>query len=119
MRRLMSRAAVIAALVLTVTVLVAFQNPPAEEETAWVCPMHPDYTMETAGQCPRCGMALVRTAPFDVRDYELDFRTVPVAVKPGQKTTLYFTFRRPGTGEVVKKFEVVHERQFHLFVISQ
>ena len=119
MRTLTIPAAVIAVLLVAVTVSIAFQNPPAEEETAWVCPMHPDYTMEAPGQCPRCGMALVHTAPFDVRDYELDFRTVPAAVKPGQKTTLYFTFRRPGTGEVVKKFEVVHERQFHLFVISQ
>jgi hypothetical protein len=119
MRRLTIPAAVIAALLVAVTVSIAFQSPPPEEETAWVCPMHPDYTMEAPGQCPRCGMALVHTAPFDVRDYELDFRTVPVAVKPGQKTTLYFTFRRPGTGEVVQKFEVVHERQFHLFVISQ
>src|SRR5579871_6708308 len=108
----------IVVLLVAVTVSIAFQNPAPEEETAWVCPMHPDYTMEAPRQCPRCGMALVHTAPFDVRDYDLDFRTMPVAVKPGQKTTLYFTFRRPGTGEVVKKFEVVHERQFHLFVIS-
>src|SRR5215472_3789774 len=119
MRRLTIPAAVIAAFLLALTVSIAFQSPKPEEETAWVCPMHPDYTMDAPGQCPRCGMALVHTAPFDVRDYELDFRTMPVAVKAGQKTTLYFTFRRPGTGEVVKKFEVVHERQFHLFVISQ
>ena len=92
---------------------------PPEEETAWVCPMHGDYTMDVAGKCPRCGMDLVHAAPFDVRDYDLDFHTVPTAVKPGQKTTLFFQFRHPGTGEVVKKFEVVHEKQFHLFVISQ
>jgi hypothetical protein len=64
-------------------------------------------------------MDLVHAAPFDVRDYDLEFQTVPQAVKPGRKTTLFFRFRHPGTGEVVKKFEVVHERQFHLFVISQ
>ena len=92
---------------------------PPEEETAWVCPMHGDYTMDVAGKCPRCGMDLVHAAPFDVRDYELDFHTVPAAVKPGQKATLYFKFRHPGTGEAVRKFEVVHEKQFHLFVIGQ
>jgi hypothetical protein len=81
--------------------------------------MHGDYTMDVAGKCPRCGMDLVHAAPFDVRDYQLDFHTVPAAVKPGQKITMFFTFRHPGTGEVVKKFEVVHEKQFHLFVISQ
>src|SRR5690349_8132341 len=112
-------ATLIAAVFLAGTGSRAFQTPAAEEETAWVCPMHPDYTMEVAGKCPRCGMALVHAAPFDVRDYELDFHTVPAAVKPGRKTTLFFAFRHPGTGEVAKKFEVVHEKQFHLFVISQ
>jgi len=81
--------------------------------------MHGDYTMEIAGKCPRCGMDLVRAAPFDVRDYQLDFRTVPALVKPGQKTTLRFRILHPGTGEQIRKFEVVHERQYHLFVISQ
>ena len=95
------------------------QSPAPDEETAWVCPMHPDYTMDVAGKCPRCGMALVHAAPFDVRDYQLDFRTVPALVKPGQKTTMRFRMFHPGTGEQVKKFEVVHEKQFHLFVISQ
>ena len=47
---------------------------PTHDETAFVCPMHPDYTLDIAGKCPRCGMALVRAAPFDVRDYRLDFR---------------------------------------------
>jgi len=96
-----------------------FQGSAPEEETAWVCPMHPDYTMDVTGKCPRCGMDLVRAAPFDVRDYRLDFRTVPSLVKPGQKTTMYFKIVHPGSGETVKKFEVVHEKQYHLFVISQ
>jgi Heavy metal binding domain len=86
---------------------------------AFVCPMHPDYTNDVEGSCPRCGMALVKGAPFDVRDYQIDFRTVPAVVKPGQKAELRFRMLRPGTGELVKTFEVVHEKQFHLFVISQ
>src|SRR5206468_11583719 len=89
------------------------------DTTAWVCPMHSDYTSDAQGACPRCGMALVHAAPFDVRDYDLDFRTIPSVVRPGQKATLLFRIEKPGTREVVRKFEVVHERQFHLFVISQ
>jgi rRNA maturation protein Nop10 len=89
------------------------------EDTAWVCPMHPDYTAEIEAKCPRCGMALVRAAPFDVRDYQLDFRTEPSVVRAGQKTTMRFRIFHPGTGEPIKKFEVVHEKQYHLFVISQ
>src|SRR2546421_10955396 len=99
--------------------LALIQAPAAEEDTAWVCPMHPDYTMDVAGKCPRCGMELVRAAPFDVRDYQLELRTVPAIVKPGQKTKLLFRISHPGSGETIKKFEVVHERQYHLFVISQ
>jgi len=40
-------------------------------------------------------------------------------VRPGQKTTLRFRIFHPGTGEPIKKFEVVHEKPYHLFVISQ
>ena len=74
-----------------VALLVAIVTSPAivgtqdEDTTAWVCPMHSDYTSEVQGACPRCGMALVHAAPFDVRDYGLDFRTVPAVVRPGQK----------------------------------
>jgi hypothetical protein len=64
-------------------------------------------------------MDLVRAAPFDVRDYRLELRTVPAVVKPGQSTKLLFRIFHPGNGEAIKKFEVVHERQYHLFVISQ
>src|SRR5215468_11113861 len=124
-----SRFAALLALALTASACIAVaylaQQPSApvtpapEDETAWVCPMHPDYTMDIGGKCPRCGMDLVRAAPFDVRDYRLDFRSVPAVVKPGQKTKLLFRIFHPGSGEAIRKFEVVHERQYHLFVISQ
>jgi hypothetical protein len=93
--------------------------PEVEDATGWVCPMHSDYTADSQGTCPRCGMALVHAAPFDVRDYDLDFRTVPAVVRAGQKAALRLRVLHPGTGEVVKKLETVHERQYHLFVISQ
>src|SRR5438552_11689510 len=108
------------ALLFAASSLIAFfQGSAPENETAWVCPMHPDYTLDITGKCPRCGMDLVRAAPFDVRDYELDFRTVPPAVKPGVQAKLSFRIVHPGTGEPIRKFETVHERQYHLFVISQ
>ena len=121
--RLRIGGAALALLALLLAVSASTQQPaaPTDEasETAWVCPMHPDYTMETGGMCPRCGMALVRAAPFDVRDYGLDFQTVPAVVRPGEKTTLRFRVRHPGDGQLIQRFEVVHERQYHLFVISQ
>ena len=108
--------ALIVAVLLATTARVGTQD---EDTTAWVCPMHSDYTADGQGTCPRCGMALVHAAPFDVRDYRLDFRTSPAVVRPGQNVSLRFKILRPGTAEVVRKFEVVHERQYHLFVISQ
>jgi heavy metal-binding protein len=117
------RVVLIVAALASATAFVGTQQPsapPAEEATtAWVCPMHSDYTADVEGKCPRCGMALVHAAPFDVRDYGLDFTTVPAVVKPGQKATFRFKIVHPGTGDVIKTFEVVHERQYHLFVISQ
>ena len=90
-----------------------------DADTAWVCPMHPDHTSEGVGRCPRCGMLLVRATPFDVRDYGLDFRTVPAIVRHNQKTSLFFTVRHPDSNEAVKRFEMVHEKRYHLFVVSQ
>ena len=68
-----------------VTLFVQAQRSPSNsvtdaEATAFVCPMHPDYTLDIAGTCPRCGMALVRGAPFDVRDYGLELSSDPAVV---------------------------------------
>ncbi|HEY7189848.1 MAG TPA: heavy metal-binding domain-containing protein [Vicinamibacterales bacterium] len=100
--------------------LNAQQNATADlEATAFVCPMHPDYTLDIAGTCPRCGMALVRATPFDVRDYGFELTTSPALVRAGEKAQWRFKVFHPGTGQQVVKFEPVHERQYHLFVISQ
>jgi hypothetical protein len=92
---------------------------PANQEIAFLCPMHPDYTLDVAGKCPRCGMALVQAAAYDVRDYRLEFRTVPAVVTAGRKATLRFRILHPSFDAAIEKFEVVHDRQYHLFVISQ
>src|SRR5690349_17052646 len=110
-------AMVIAALALAGSSAIAFfqsavpDSAQPDEETAWVCPMHPDYTMDVAGKCPRCGMDLVHAAPFDVRDYKLDFETIPALVQPGRKITMRFRIFHPGTSQAIQKFETVHERQ--------
>jgi hypothetical protein len=61
----------------------------------------------------------VRAAAFDVRDYRLEFRTIPPVVVAGRKATLRFKVSHPGFNAVIEKFEVVHDRKYHLFVISQ
>ena len=64
-------------------------------------------------------MALVPGDPFDTREYSLDFTTVPAAVKAGMPVTLYLTVRHPGTNALITGYEVVHEKRYHLFVVSR
>ncbi|HEX5107044.1 MAG TPA: heavy metal-binding domain-containing protein [Vicinamibacterales bacterium] len=88
-------------------------------ETAFVCPMHPDYTLDVEGRCPRCGMALVRATPYDVRDYGFELTTSPAPVRAGQPAQWRFKVFHPDTHRQVTRFERVHEKEYHLFVISQ
>jgi len=94
-------------------------DDPPDVEIAWVCPMHPSFTATAAGTCPICGMVLIQTRPYDTRDFQLLVRTEPKQIRPGAGVKFFFTFLRPDTGEVVKDFEIVHTKRFHLFVISQ
>ena len=93
----------------------------AQEEpgTGWFCPMHPDVTGSGPGRCSKCDMALIRGNPFDTREYQLDIRTSPAAVRAGTPFQIEFTVRHPGTGKLVDSFELVHDKRFHLFLISQ
>jgi hypothetical protein len=49
----------------------------------------------------------------------LDFRTVPAVVVANQKATLRFRVSHPSFDATIEKFEVVHDKQYHLFIISQ
>src|SRR5262245_12018401 len=65
-----AKTAIAVAALLILTAIAAAQRGTSfseAQDTAFVCPMHPDYTLEVAGSCPKCGMALVRATPFDVR----------------------------------------------------
>ena len=87
--------------------------------TGWFCPMHPAHTASEAGKCPICGMALIAGDPYDTADYALDFATSPVAVASGTPFTMSFTVRHPATGKTVANYETVHDKRYHLFVVSQ
>jgi hypothetical protein len=91
---------------------------PGDGETAWFCPMHPDVTSGEAGQCRKCGMTLVAGRPFDTRDYRLSVNVEPRVVKAGGPVRMRFDVRHPSTGAAVRNFELVHDRRYHLFVVS-
>src|SRR5262249_54834843 len=100
--------------------LNAQQNAATElEATAFVCPMHPDYTLDIAGTCPRCGMALVRATPSAVAAYGFELTRAPPLPRPGETAEWRLKIFHPGQGQRVPMSEPVHERQYHLFVISQ
>src|SRR5438045_1642392 len=110
----------IVAIVLIAVCAAAAQQDTPPGTTAWFCPMHPEVTASEAGsRCRKCGMALVPGDPFDTREYSLEVVTVPVAVKAGVPVALYLTVRHPGTNAVITGYEVVHEKRFHLFVLSR
>lgn len=88
------------------------------QDTVYVCPMDPDVRSSRPGFCARCGMKLAAGLP-EPAEYRMDLTVTPRLVRPGQKVKLGFTVRDPWKGLPVTHFQVLHERLFHLFVVSQ
>jgi hypothetical protein len=63
-------------------------------------------------------MALVPGIP-DPLEYELDLSLKPAAPKPGAPVVLAFRIIDPRDDKQVTDFQVVHEKLFHLFLVSQ
>jgi len=94
------------------------QTPPAPAPAIpFTCPMDRDVQQPNPGKCPRCGMALVANLPEPI-EYLLDLRTTPRPIQPAKPATLEFAILHPRTRRPVREFEVMHEKLFHLFVIS-
>ena len=49
----------------------------------------------------------------------MDLKVIPTAPKPMQPTRLQFLVRDPWKERPVTNFQIVHERLFHMFVVSQ
>lgn len=79
--------------------------------------MHPDVRATEPGKCPQCGMQLV-AMPEAHSDYWLDVETEPRAVPVARPVRMRLAVReRPGNA-VATRFEPVHERPMHLFLVS-
>ena len=84
----------------------------------WVCPMDRDIRSDQPGVCPRCGMTLVLGIPNEV-EYPMELTFSPKPIRAGQKERLTFRVFDPKTGKQVDHFQVVHEKLFHMFAVSQ
>jgi hypothetical protein len=82
------------------------------------CPMDPDVRALGAGKCARCGMTLVEGVP-DIVEYPLDLKLEPPLPRHTEVTRLTFALADPRTLQPVRRFEVVHEQLFHVFLVSQ
>jgi hypothetical protein len=85
----------------------------------YFCPMHPDVTDKVAATCSRCGMKLVPGDPWNEREYLLELSVDPPAPVPGEKARFRLTVLHPESKAPVREFAVVHDKQFHMFVVSQ
>jgi hypothetical protein len=89
------------------------QAPPVE----FICPMDPDVRSAVPGRCPRCGMALEAGIPQPLK-YRLNLTVSPPQVPAGKPVELRFELIDPRTGRRATRFELVHEKLFHLFLVS-
>jgi hypothetical protein len=86
-------------------------------EASYYCPMDPDVRTTQPGLCPRCGMKLVGGIP-DIVEYPLNLTLNPELPKPEDVTRLNFGIANPKTLRPVRNFEIVHERLYHIFLVS-
>jgi hypothetical protein len=113
------RTAILAIAFLVFVAAVSTVTTQVATGSTYFCPMHPDITSKTAGSCPKCGMAFVFGDPWNQREYRIALATVPSAPKAGQPTRFRFAVEDPDSKKTVTTFAVVHDKQFHLFVVSQ
>lgn len=98
-------------------VVVEIVRDPDRPDAYW-CPMHPDVRSPDAGRCSLCGMSLVLIPPPIVGEYRLDLKLEPGPRGRGLRG-MRFTVREPASDAQVRRFAAVHEKTFHLFVISR
>jgi hypothetical protein len=103
---------------LCVLFLLALFGLVRAQDKVFICPMDPDVRSNQPGNCRRCGMKLREGLPDPV-EYHMDLTLAPRAVKLNQPEQLKFTIHDPWKDRPVKDFQVVHEKLFHMFVVSQ
>ena len=88
------------------------------KDPVYICPMDPDVRSHAPGKCRRCGMALQAGIPDPV-EFHLDVAAIPDQVVPGKPAALQFYIHDPWKDRPVTAYNLVHERLFHAFVVSE
>jgi hypothetical protein len=86
------------------------------EDLFW-CPMHPDVRGAAARKCPICAMELVPIPPPRIGEYRLD--VMPQRGRRSGLSALQLAVRDPHTNATVSDFATIHEKTFHLFIVSR
>jgi hypothetical protein len=107
-------------ILLSVSILCAQVQvtPDPSKDPVYFCPMDKDVRSNTPGNCSRCGMKLVAGVPDQV-EFHLDLSVTPRAPKPGEKAQIRFDVHDPWKNNPVKRFNLVHEKLFHAFIVSE
>ncbi|MBI3682329.1 MAG: hypothetical protein HY235_18270 [Acidobacteria bacterium] len=80
--------------------------------------MDKDVRASQPGKCPRCGMKLIAGIP-DPAEYPVELQLSPKPPRAAKPVDMIFQVEDPKSGAPVKQFEIVHEKLFHLFLISE
>ena len=88
------------------------------QDASYYCPMDPDVRSVTSGSCTRCGMTMIEGSP-DIVEYPLELTIAPAVPRANDVTRLTFGLTDPRTAQPVRRFEIVHERPYHVFIVSQ
>jgi hypothetical protein len=94
-------------------------QPNPDVTSGYICPMHPNIVSAEEGKCSLCGMDLVPGDPMATAYYDLKVDISPRAIKPGSKARITFSVFHPLTGQRVTDYAEVHDKRYHLFVISR
>jgi hypothetical protein len=63
-------------------------------------------------------MSQMKMGVLGMATHEMDLALNPRAVQPGEDTELTFTITGP-RGEQATKFQIMHEKLFHMFIVSE
>lgn len=88
------------------------------QQAVYICPMDPDVRSDRAGKCRRCGMTLITGVP-EPTEFHVDVTSIPASPEPGRPAALQYAVHDPWKNRPVASFNLVHEKLFHTFVVSQ